>query len=164
MKPYENIFDGIRDKIILQEDEGILLRALEAYEDKKPGEKWMIYGPRDFLLPIEVQIVESRKAIPLGENEGIYIRNIKDGEVKLEQGPKSCLLDENQEYWEKVLSIEVQKLLNIKPSRRFQFNNKRVHLSTRSEPVELSKNEEAYKAVTFKAPHNSAVQLFDYKS
>lgn len=52
----------------------------------------MIKGPLDFIPPIEIQIVEKRKAIPLAENEGIYIRDKKSGEVKLVKGPVTYLL------------------------------------------------------------------------
>jgi phenylacetaldehyde dehydrogenase len=34
----------------------------------------MIYGPRDYIPPVEVEIVEKRVSIPLDENEGIYVR------------------------------------------------------------------------------------------
>ena len=47
----------------------------------------MIRGPRDFILPKEVDLVEERKAIPLGENEGIYVRDLKSGVVQLVSGP-----------------------------------------------------------------------------
>lgn len=46
------------------------------------GEKWMIKGPREYIPPIEIKIIEERKCIPLGDNEGIYIRDIKTGKVK----------------------------------------------------------------------------------
>jgi len=46
----------------------------------------MINGPREYIPPIEVKIIESRKSIPLGDNEGIYIRDIKTGKVKTHTG------------------------------------------------------------------------------
>lgn len=52
----------------------------------------MIRGPCDFIPPIEIQIVEKRKAIPLAENEGVYVRDIRSGEVKLVKGPITYLL------------------------------------------------------------------------
>ena len=42
----------------------------------------MIYGPCDYIPPVEVQVLEQRKIIPIGENEGIYVRDVKTGEVK----------------------------------------------------------------------------------
>lgn len=42
----------------------------------------MILGPREYIPPIEVEILERRQAIPLDENEGIYIRNNDTGEVR----------------------------------------------------------------------------------
>ena len=47
-----------------------------------PGEKWMVHGPREFIPPIEVAILEHRSAIPLKEDEGVYVRNNITGEVE----------------------------------------------------------------------------------
>lgn len=41
----------------------------------------MINGPREYIPPVEIEILEKRNAIPLDENEGIYIRNNNTGEV-----------------------------------------------------------------------------------
>jgi len=59
----------------------------------------MIYGPDDYIPPTEVNIKERRKQIPLGENEGIYVRDCKTGEVKAIKG-KSYMLKAHEELWE----------------------------------------------------------------
>lgn len=43
----------------------------------------MIKGPAEYIPPIEVEIIAKRFAIALDENEGIYVRNIKSGQVIL---------------------------------------------------------------------------------
>ena len=79
--------------LVLQEDEAVLLRAREKFHDPTTdktytsGMTWMLKGPIDFIPPIEVEIVERRKAIPLSENEGVYVRDLWSGEVKLVRGP-----------------------------------------------------------------------------
>eukprot|EP00034_Subulatomonas_tetraspora_P000165 GABW01000240.1.p2 GENE.GABW01000240.1~~GABW01000240.1.p2 ORF type:complete len:52 (-),score=29.22 GABW01000240.1:3-158(-) len=42
----------------------------------------MTYGPNEYVPPTAVEIVEKRKAIPLDENEGVYVRDIKSGRVR----------------------------------------------------------------------------------
>lgn len=42
----------------------------------------MIRGPLEYVPPVEVDVVTKRKAIPLDENEGIYVRHIKSGKVR----------------------------------------------------------------------------------
>ena len=42
----------------------------------------MIRGPLEYVPPVEVEVVTKRKAIPLDENEGIYVRDIKTGKVR----------------------------------------------------------------------------------
>jgi major vault protein len=41
----------------------------------------MIRGPTEYIPPIEVEILEIRKSIPLDKNEGIYVRNLDTGVV-----------------------------------------------------------------------------------
>lgn len=77
----------------------------------KPGQTWMIKGPLDFIPPIEVMILERRKAIPLSENEGVYVRDLWSGEVKLVRGPRTYLLKEHEEFWEKHVEPAVEQLL-----------------------------------------------------
>ena len=52
-------------------------------ENRQPGDRWMIRGPLEYVPPVEVDVVTKRKAIPLDENEGIYVRHIKSGKVRL---------------------------------------------------------------------------------
>ena len=41
----------------------------------------MIRGPTENIPPVEVEVVTKRKAIPLDENEGVYVRDTKTGKV-----------------------------------------------------------------------------------
>ena len=49
--------------------------------ERLPGDRWMIRGPLEYVPPVEVEVATKRKAIPLDENEGIYVRDIKTGKV-----------------------------------------------------------------------------------
>jgi major vault protein len=68
---------------VLGEEEALLLKAREDCEDKigkhKAGEKWMIQGPMDYIPMLEVEVLETRRSIPLNSNEGIYIRDLDSG-------------------------------------------------------------------------------------
>lgn len=48
---------------------------------RKPGDRWLIHGPLEYVPPAEVEVLELRRTIPLAENEGIYVRDIKTGKV-----------------------------------------------------------------------------------
>ena len=98
--------------MVLQEDEAVLLKAIENYNDKKCGEVWMIKGPNEFIPPNEVEVVENRKAIPLSENEGLYVRDLKNGRISLVRGPRTYLLGENERFWEKKIEVEIDNLIN----------------------------------------------------
>ena len=41
----------------------------------------MIRGPLEYVPSVEVEVINKQKAIPLDENEGIYVRDIKTGKV-----------------------------------------------------------------------------------
>jgi major vault protein len=117
VQPGEVIYDGIKSVMVVHEDQAILLKAIKQYYDKRtetkylPGQTWMIQGPLDFIPDKEVEVVEKRQAVPLAENEGLYIRNLKNGEVKLVKGPQTYLLNENEQLWEKILTPQVEELL-----------------------------------------------------
>jgi len=104
----------------------------------------MFYGPADYVPPVEVEIVEKRKAIPLDENEGIYVRDIKTGKVRSITG-ESYMLKPNEELWKKELPKVVEELLS------------------KDRTDEEQKERDKTRVVTYRAPHNSAVQIYDYK-
>lgn len=76
LRPGEAI-SKIEKAYILNEDEALLVRAKEKFAevgektDKKeslvrePGDKWMVYGPRNYIPPVEVEVVEPRNRIAL---------------------------------------------------------------------------------------------------
>jgi len=143
--PGERLEQGkIQNVHVLEEDEALLLRARLPYKmnDKviSPGDRWMITGPCDYVPPVEVEIVEKRRRIPLDDNEGIYVRDTRNGKVRSVIGV-SYLLAAHEELWEKDLPGTVETLLGK--------GEKTARDRTR--------------VVTYRAPHNSAVQIYDYK-
>eukprot|EP00742_Colponemidia_sp_Colp-10_P000733 GILJ01000796.1.p1 GENE.GILJ01000796.1~~GILJ01000796.1.p1 ORF type:complete len:866 (+),score=170.61 GILJ01000796.1:48-2600(+) len=165
LRPGEALEAGIQNVHVLSDDEALLLRAREGFVDAEtkkehaPGDKWMIFGPRDYIPPVEVEIAEKRHSIPLDENEGIYVRDTKTGKVRSVSG-QTYMLTATEELWEKELPDTVEELLYIQslgdvyvqpvaegdtPKRKQQSRRDRTRV------------------VTFRAPHNSAVQVYDYK-
>lgn len=77
---------------VLSEQQGLLLRALQPLEEGEEGEKvshqagdrWLIRGPLEYVPSAKVEVVEERQAIPLDENEGIYVQDVKTGRVMAE--------------------------------------------------------------------------------
>eukprot|EP01102_Stenamoeba_stenopodia_P012866 TRINITY_DN409_c0_g1_i1.p1 TRINITY_DN409_c0_g1~~TRINITY_DN409_c0_g1_i1.p1 ORF type:complete len:828 (-),score=268.43 TRINITY_DN409_c0_g1_i1:66-2549(-) len=152
LQPGERLENGIQNVHILGEEEALLLRAKEVYNEKGkrrlPGERWMIHGPCDYVPPVEVEILEKRKKIPLDENEGIYVRDMKTGKVRVVRG-SSYMLEPHEELWEKELPKSVEELLS-------KAGQERTQGSTAAAPRDKSR------VVTYRAPHNSAVQIYDY--
>eukprot|EP00296_Roombia_truncata_P007531 JP445970.1.p1 GENE.JP445970.1~~JP445970.1.p1 ORF type:complete len:844 (-),score=263.76 JP445970.1:168-2465(-) len=152
--PGERMEAGIQDVYVLNEDEALLLRAKESFMDvdseaevvdRKPGSRWMIHGPRDYFPSVEVEVIERRKTIPLDHNEGIYIRDVKSGCVRIQQG-QSYLLKAHEELWEKTLPDVVEELL--------------VKEGTANTTGPRDKT----RMVSFAVPQGSAVQVYDYKN
>lgn len=48
---------------------------------RRPGDRWMLRGPLEYVPPASVEVLLTQRAIPLDENEGIYVRDIKTGKV-----------------------------------------------------------------------------------
>merc|ERR1712137_346044 len=143
LRPGERLEKGIQNVYVLGENEALLLRARETYTEDgtehAPGDRWMIYGPVDYIPPVEVEIVEKRRAIPLSDNEGIYVRDITTGKVRSEIG-NSYMLKPNEELWSKTLPDTVEDLL--------QKQTGSVRDPTR--------------VVSLRVPRNAAVQIYDY--
>ena len=71
----------------------------------------MIRGPLEYVPPVEVEVVTKRKAIPLDENEGIYVRDVKNGKVRAVCGA-TYMLTQDEELWAKELPPGVDELLS----------------------------------------------------
>jgi major vault protein len=158
LKPGEYLKDGtISENKILSDDQTLLLLAKEVYEDKygvhQPGERWMVYGPLNYVPPIQVEVLEMRCAIPLDDNEGIYVRDIHTGEVKMVTGT-TYMLGGHEELWSKNLADDVEILLQNEGT--YDSNNKNALLKS-------LKPRDKSRVVTFMVPHNSVVQIFDYR-
>ena len=159
LKPGERLESDnnkILDMNILGEDEALLLLAKEKFEDEygvhMPGERWMVNGPRNYIPDIQVEIIEVRKSIPLNDSEGIYVRDIHTGEVRMETG-KTYLLRAHEEFWEKYLPEDVEILLQSEGGA-YDTREKRQLLQPRKK----------HEVVTYSVPHNSCTQVFDYKT
>merc|ERR1719225_1749910 len=169
LQPGEALEDGIQEVFILGENEGVVLRANEAFTDefvnpsveRQPGDRWMLKGPMEYIPPVEVEVVTRRKAIPLHENEGIYVRNTNNGQVRAVIG-SSYMLGEDEELWEKNIPAIVRTLISAErdtAADRGDYVN----------PLKRKRDEEeevfdSSKVVSFQVPHNAAVQIYDFKS
>ena len=172
LHPGESLDGGIQQVHVLGEQEALLLKAKEAFLDegysmnpitRHPGDLWMIEGPCDYIPPVPVQVLEWRKAIPLDKNEGIYVRDVKSGELKLVSGPQAYMLTPYEKLWAKELSPLVERLLNEQQSglmieRRGPQESQNGKAST-----ETKSGRDPTRAVVFHVPQNSVVQLHNYK-
>lgn len=163
LHPTESLEGGIKTEHVLGKDEGLILYAKAAFEDVLPdgkkvrraaGDRWMIRGPAAYTLPVEVRLVDRRKAIPLDENEGVYIRNLRTGRVRAHIG-KTVLLNEDEELWNKELPALVEDLLT-RP--RYTKHLKMADDLGGRAPRNKSK------VVTCNVPHNHFVQVYDFTS
>ena len=69
LQPGESLRDGIQDVYVLGEEESLVLRAVEEYEDvqpngsvvrRKPGDRWTIQGPCEFFPAVQLEVVARR--------------------------------------------------------------------------------------------------------
>jgi major vault protein len=158
--------DTIQPIRVLTEDDALLLQAVEDFKDsdgtkRKAGESWLIQGPREYIPPVEVQIVEQRKKIPLDENEGIYVRNIQTGEVRMETG-KTYLLEAHEQLWEKELPDLVEYLVAMQKVGLSNVMPKYDRTGNLIWDLKGYKRDKT-RVITYKVPHNYAVQLYDFK-
>ena len=115
----------------------------------------MIRGPCEYVPPVEVEVVNRRKAIPLDANEGVYVRDIRTGQVRAEVG-NTYMLTQDEELWEKTLPPVVEDLIT-------QGKDPLADRSDRGGSSDKKKSRDKTKVITFRVPHNAAVQIYDYK-
>ncbi len=186
LRPGEEIPDGIRDIFVLGEDEGIVLRSLEAYTDdtvnppvqRQPGDRWMLKGPMEYIPPVQVEVVSTRKAIPLHESEGIYVRNTKTGAVRAVIG-QTYMLEEDEEMWEKKMPAMIRTLLSKnrdamadrgewinpeKEKRKEKASACTPQQQQQQQTISSGADLDLRRVVTFQVPHNAASQIYDYQS
>ncbi|XP_044037438.1 major vault protein [Siniperca chuatsi] len=182
--PGEHLEHGIQDVYVLSEEEGLVLKAVEAFNDteereeeeeaaeeeelmqerakrsrrsgvlRRPGDRWMLRGPIEYVPPATVEVVLRRQAIPLDENEGIYVRDIKTGKVRAVIG-HTYMLTQDEELWQKELPANVETLLasSLDP------------LANRSDRTTTGDSgpRDKTKVVSYRVPHNAAIQVYDYR-
>ncbi|XP_029284050.1 major vault protein [Cottoperca gobio] len=184
LQPGEHLEQGIQDVYVLSEEEGLVLRAVEAFKDteerqeeedeeeeeeliqerakrarrsgvfRRPGDRWMLRGPIEYVPPANVEVALRRQAIPLDENEGIYVRDIKTGKVRAVIG-HTYMLTQDEELWQKELPANVEALLAspLDP------------LADRSDRTRTGQGppRDRTRVVSYRVPHNAAIQVYDYR-
>lgn len=161
--PGESLESGIQNVYVLSEDQGLVLRANEAFTDtsltphvqRQPGDRWLIRGPREYVPPVEVEVVTERASIPLDENEGIYVRDIKTGRVRAVLG-ETYMLTQDEELWSKELPPSVEELLS-------KGTDPLADRSNREQRPQQTTRRDKTRVISYRVPHNAAVQIYDYK-
>merc|ERR1711988_2029609 len=144
-------------------------------KERKAGDKWMIHGPIEYIPSVTVNVLEQRKAIPLDANEGVYVRNLTTGQVRAVIG-ETYMLKANEELWKKDLPAEVEELLEVQKLGNTYIpvncgNESSIESSStsklsnfKSQVYNNSSGRDKTRVVKFRVPHNSAIQLYNYKS
>ncbi|KAM9168714.1 major vault protein isoform 1-T2 [Mergus octosetaceus] len=168
LQPGERLQDGIQDVFVLSEDEGLLLQALQTIKDtseegtevtRRAGDRWLARGPLEYVPPAEVAVLERRQAVALADNEGIYVRDIRTGKVRVVTG-QTYMLTESEELWEKELPPGVEALLAEARGDRTGLD---AGIPSSSSPDAEVQHRDRTRAVTYQVPHNAAVQVYDYR-
>nr|KAF6283774.1 major vault protein [Pipistrellus kuhlii] len=123
----------------------------------KAGDHWLIRGPLEYVPSAKVEVVEERQTIPLDENEGIYVQDVKTGKVRAVIG-STYMLTEDEVLWEKELPPGVEELLN-KGQDPLADRGKETAKGPPLPSVPRNKT----RVVSYRVPHNAAVQVYDYR-
>uniref|UniRef100_A0A8C0DMZ0 Major vault protein n=1 Tax=Balaenoptera musculus TaxID=9771 RepID=A0A8C0DMZ0_BALMU len=165
LQPGEKLERGIQNVYVLSEQQGLLLRALRPLEEgegeekvsHQAGDRWLIRGPLEYVPPAKVEVVEERQAIPLDENEGIYVQDVKTGRVRAVIG-STYMLTQDEVLWEKELPPGVEELLNKGQDPLADRGEKETSKTPRPSAPRNKTH-----VVSYRVPHNAAVQVYDYR-
>lgn len=171
LKPGDEMEVAPRAEYLLLEDQALLLVALEDFEDtavsppvtRKCRSRWLLHGPRSFIPSSHVRILpdhktglEYRQRVVLCEGQGLYVRNVTTGVVRLILGPTSYLLEAYEEVWEKPLPAHVERHLDV----RLRSHNTYMHGGM----AESEFIDHRDRAVVYHVPHRSVTQLYNYST
>nr|KAF6355544.1 major vault protein [Myotis myotis] len=139
LQPGERLERGIQDVYVLSEQQGLLLRALQPLEEgegeekvsHKAGDHWLIRGPLEYVPSAMVEVVEERQAIPLDQNEGIYVQDIKRPHARR----ALCLLL-GPDFFTDVITIETADHARLQLQLAYNWH---FELSDRKDPQEAAK-------------------------
>jgi major vault protein len=130
---------------------------------RTPGDRWMIHGPTDYIPRTEIGNIQQRKAIPLNENEGIYVRNIQTGQVRAIMGPQSYLLQAAEELYEKELTPLVEEILKEGGGIGDASIRKVAYFDGAKDPsLFVGGKRNKTRVVSYRCPSNCAVQVYNY--
>ncbi|RLN44748.1 hypothetical protein BBJ29_007175 [Phytophthora kernoviae] len=182
--------DRVEDICVLADDEAVLLQAVEPFKElpeggepegedggdvpikksagvkREAGERWMVHGPREYIPPIQVKVLETRRAIPLDINEGVYVRDRKTGHVRAVKG-ETYMLQPTEELWAKYLSPAVEELLSSGSAYVTDPTQSNKITASLGRPWSNKKDlrpRDPTRVVTFEVPHNAGLQVYDYKT
>lgn len=115
---------GVQSEIVLTDDEALLVRAikeapnpLDSSEIIPAGKEVLVRGFRRFIPHKDIEVVEHRDSISLSREEGKYVQNDDTGEVRLERGEQDLFLEQNESFWEKILTAEEREALGFVPQQ-----------------------------------------------
>lgn len=114
--PGEELEDQlIHNEFVFGSNTGLLVKALVDFDDRnfhrKAGDSWLIPGPIRYIPPKTVSIISEVNAICLGADEGLYVKNIRTGAIRLDRGPKTLLLTPDEILYQKpYTSSELESL------------------------------------------------------
>ncbi|CAL8079489.1 unnamed protein product [Calicophoron daubneyi] len=175
LMPGESLESGVHDVYTLGPNDGLVLRAAESITEestgesvqRSPGDRWLIRGPMEYVPPVGIEVISRRAAIPLGEKEGIYIRNNRTGHIRAVIGC-SYMLSEDEEHWKKELSPEIEELLgadnvpSIGPSRFAALHD--IEAEECMDEDAVADLDRPCPVVSLQVPHNAAVQVYDHQA
>uniref|UniRef100_A0A3B3I088 Major vault protein n=1 Tax=Oryzias latipes TaxID=8090 RepID=A0A3B3I088_ORYLA len=161
LQPGEQLENGIQNVYVLSEDEGLVLRAVEAFTDTEVRRPRHPAGrERGDLRPGHEDgkgRVRERNALLSYQNAGHHGFHCNVGvasQVRAVIG-HTYMLNQDEELWEKELPANVEALLT---SRVDPLADRSTRFPT-GDGVPRNKT----RVVTFRVPHNAAVQVYDYR-
>jgi major vault protein len=139
---HESVHGVINNKIVLRSNQYCLILNPVKEGILQEGEREIRKGPSIFsLYPGEIlEHGKIQKAISIAKNEGIYIRDIKTGTVRIELGPKQLFLGAYEELYEKDLT------------------------EREIDALKLDYDHPLYKAICVELNEDEVIQLYDRES
>ena len=96
--------EEVEDEFVLTQYEGVLVKALEDFDEHVAGDKFLVTGPCTYIPPKQADVLATVRAVSLSDTDGIYVQNLDTGDVTTIKGPVDYFLKPNEERYKKSLT------------------------------------------------------------
>jgi major vault protein len=120
--PWESV-ETKKNVYVLNQNQSLICTALPGHPEHPAGHRFKINGPTKYVPLVRERVDTIQDSINVGQNQALYVRNIRSGEISMILGPQVYSLDQDSELYYKSLSPSECRALELVNDGRVSVNS-----------------------------------------